>query len=219
MFVLARRRPIPPIATPGYSLGMLGDIEAVAGMLLRAAGLPLDAPSSPLVLAERLLGDGAVRTAPASAMASRGALVRVGGRWRIYLNAACGPKRKRFVVLHEVAHWALPDATEEQCDRLAGALLVPRAAFIDAARRGPSLATCRRFGVDCSCAWLRYGETVGADDGEALALVAPSIRLRGAAHPWPVEFELRALASASRTPGLRRRRLSDDRGRTVLRAS
>ncbi len=194
---------------------MVGDIEAVAETLYRAAGFSPDEQASPLVLAERLLGDGAVRTAPAEAMASRGALVRVGTSWRIYLNAQCDPRRKRFVLLHELAHWALPDATEEQCDRVAGALLMPSRLFLQgfACRPPSALADC--FGASESCVWLRVGEATG----RPLALVTPSsVRLRGAGYAWPPEEAIRALARYPTKPGLRRARLKDSPDRAVLHA-
>ncbi len=194
---------------------MIGDIEAAAETLYRAAGFSILEQAPPLTLAERLLGDGAVRTAPADAMASRGALVRLGGVWRIYLNAACDQRRKRFVLLHEVAHWALPEATEEQCDRLAGALLMPRQLFLrGAAHRQPrALAEC--FGASESCTWLRFGEATG----KPMALISPTtIRLRGVGFSWPSETALRDLAQRKRSPGLRRAVLRDDPKRAVLRA-
>lgn len=194
---------------------MIGDIEAAAETLYRAAGFSIREQAPPLALAERLLGDGSVRTAPADAMASRGALVRLGGVWRIYLNAACDVRRKRFVLLHEVAHWALPDASEEQCDRLAGALLMPRALFLRGAacRKPAALADC--FGASESCAWLRFGEATD----KPLALISPTaVRTRGAAFSWPSDHAIRDLAGGGRTPGLRRAVLRDDPKRSVLRA-
>lgn len=193
----------------------LGDIEAVAERVYRAAGYSLEEQAPPLALAERLLGDGAVRTAQPRAMASRGALVRVGTSWRIYLNASCDPRRKRFVLLHELAHWALPDGSEEQCDRLAGALLMPSRLFLrGVACRSPSaLADC--FGTSESCTWLRVGEVTG----RPVALVTPkSIRLRGCDYPWPTDAQLRCMAKAKPLPGLRRVRLRDSPDRAVFSA-
>lgn len=191
-----------------------GDIEAVAGTLYRAAGFSLDVQAPPLQIAERLLGDGAIRTAPGESMASRGALVRIGSAWRVYLNADCDAQQKRFVLMHELSHWALPDADEEACDRLAAALLLPRPAFLAAvARHGvrlPSLA--RRFGTTQSCAALRLGEATASP----VALVTPlAVRKRGATHGWPPDAALRADA---RLPGLRQCRLSDATHRSMIRA-
>lgn len=196
-------------------MAMIGDIEAAAETLYKAAGFTTSEQAHPLKLAERLLGDGAVRTAPAEAMASRGALVRLGSTWRIYLNAGCDPRRKRFVLLHELAHWALPEATEDQCDRLAGALLLPRLLFLQgvAHRKPAALADC--FGASESCCWLRLGEATGAP----LALISPTaVRLRGKAFSWPSELVLRDLVGNKHTPGLRKARLRDEPNRAVLRA-
>lgn len=194
---------------------MIGDIEAAAETLYRAAGYTLGEQAPPLQLAERLLGDGAVRTVPADKMASRGSLVRVGGAWRVYLNAACDARRKRFVLLHEVAHWALPDATEEQCDRLAGALLLPRSLFLRGITcHGPSmLADC--FGASESCCWLRFGEATDAP----LALISPTaVRVRGTAFSWPAESRLRDFYGKKRLPGLRKTRMHDEPDHSVVRA-
>lgn len=193
---------------------ILGDIEAVAGTLYRAAGFSLDVQAPPLAIAERLLGDGAIRTAPAEAMASRGALVRVGSNWRVYLNAGCDAQQKRFVLMHELSHWALPDATEETCDRLAAALLLPRPAFLAAvAHHGARLATlARRFGTTESCAALRLGEATASP----VALVTPlAVRKRGAAFGWPADAVLRARV---RVPGVRKCRLTDALQRLMLQA-
>lgn len=189
-----------------------GDFDAAAKTLYRAAGFSSDEQAPMLTLAERLLGDGAIRTTPRGVLSTHGAIARVGTSWRIYLAGDCPEARRRFVLAHELSHWALgPAATEAECDRLAGALVLPRAAFLRCARRGPTLATAKRFGVDCSCAWLRYGEVTGCP----LALVTPtSIRLRGAAYSWPSEPRLRDL----NVPGVRKCALRDDPRRAVLRA-
>ena len=195
---------------------MTGDIDAAAETLYRAAGYSTSEQAPPLALAERLLGDGSVRTAPAHAMASRGALVRIGGAWRIYLNAACDPCRKRFVLLHELAHWALPDATEEQCNRLAGALLLPRRAYLGLATGRAMSRIARIFGTDESCAWLRLGEATG----RPLALVTPqTVRVRGEEFSWPECTAIRELAEARTAPGLRRTRVNDAPNRLVLRSA
>lgn len=205
----------------GYLSRMVnGDFDEAAEALYRSAGFSTSEQAPMLELAEQLLGDGSIRTAPPGVLATWGSIARVGTAWRIYLAADCPTTRRRFVVAHELSHWALgPTATEEECDRLAGALVLPRRAFLRCARRGPSLAVCRRFGVDHSCAWLRYGETVALEQGESLALVAPrSVRTRGAEYSWPEEHELRELVQARRAVGLRLCRVHDDLGRAVLRA-
>ena len=196
---------------------MTGDFDGTAEALYRFAGFQTTAQPPLLTLVERLLGDGSIRTVPDAALRSDGALVRVKGEWRVYLRAGASPLRKRFVLLHELSHWALgPEASEDTCDRLAGALLLPRQAYLNAGpsrERMPRLATM--FGSDQTCAWLRFGEATGVPT----AVVGPStVRIRGAAYSWPLDPELRALGTRSRLPGLRKCRLSDDTSRSVVRA-
>src|SRR5262245_64982304 len=121
-----------------------GELENEAGRLFREAGIEAQGPVCVVSLVRRLVGERALRFAPDHALPGNGALVRVGLEWRIYLRRNAPDHLKRFVALHELAHWALgPDATEADCDRLAGALLLPRPAFLGAVkgpRRIPSVA-------------------------------------------------------------------------------
>lgn len=197
---------------------MVGDIEEVAEKLYQTAGFELSAQAPPVLLARRLMGDAAVRTVPDDVLQGSGALVRVGDEWRVYLRAGAANEVKRFVLLHELAHWALgPSATEGACDALAAALLVPRPAFLAAVgrhgRRLPILA--HSFGTTESCVGLRLGETTK----RATALVSPQkIRLRGAGYRWPSAAALRELALADHVPGLRKAKLRDDPGSVLLSA-
>jgi hypothetical protein len=197
-----------------------GDIERLAADLIGRSRLDGTAPISPLTLAEKLLGPGAIRRVPPRCLPAGAALVRVHGDWRIYLASDLPPKPLRFAVCHELAHWALGDAAtgselERLCDALAAALLAPREAFLRVLRdTGPRLpALARRFETTETCVALRLGETTGAP----LALVAPSVvRVRGAGFAWPSEREIRALAQRARLPGLRKARLRDDPARVAL---
>lgn len=196
-----------------------GDYDKAAEVLYRAASLDPSEPASPLLLARRLLGEGAVRTVDVQTLPGHAALVRVGANWRIYLKRGAPPDRARFAVLHEIGHWLLgTGASEDDCNRMAAALAAPRRAFFDAmsahGRRFSRLA--RSFRTTESLVALRYGELTGAP----LALVTPrKVRTRGDGFAWPSEPELRALASLPRVPGLRKARLRDDPMRVVVRAT
>lgn len=191
-----------------------GDIEKLAETLYREAGYG-SCEQAPLVtFATRLLGPRAVRLVPANALPGNGALARVGDQWRVYLRRDAPRTARRFVLLHELAHWALgKGGSELDCDALAAALLVPRPAFLKAlahTRELPALA--RSFGTTESCVALRVGETTG----RPLALVTPeSVRLRGEPHSWPTDRELRTLAISPK-PGLRKATLRDDAQRVAL---
>lgn len=226
-FPVSRVRRDPSLSTARWSYGWsmgegffeAADIEGTANALLLRAGLQPDEAPAPLRLAEALLGPGAVRLVHAGALPGVAALARWGGRWRVALRSTAPRQAQGFAVLHEIGHWALgADAPEAACDALAAALLLPRRAYLAAAREHgadwPALAA--RFGCSESAVALRWGEVVG----EPLALVAP-VRVRVRGEPWgwpPAEEQIRELARAPR-PGLASARLSDDRRRVVVRAA
>ncbi len=108
-------------------------IEKAAEEVRSALGLRLDTP----------LGD-AIRTCEAAGVFvatfdALGAPIDGFAYWSrgvpvIMLNAAACWSRRRFSVLHELGHLTLhrdeiPDDKEDQANRFAGALLIPRAAF------------------------------------------------------------------------------------------
>lgn len=192
-----------------------GDIDKLAESLYREAGFSGEEQAPLVALATRLLGEGSVRLVPASALPGDGALARVGERWRIYLRRDACQLAKRFVLLHELAHWALgKSGSETECDELAAALLVPRCAFLVALK--PSThsfsALARRFGATETCVALRLGEVTN----RPIALVAPAtVRVRGAIYSWPSEARIRELAALPK-PGLRKTVLRDGPRRVVL---
>jgi hypothetical protein len=190
-------------------------IEGTAELLLRAAGLSLSAAPDPDQLVHRLLG-GPARAVPPYVLRRDGALARVGATWCVFLRADLPASKRAFTLLHEIGHWAIgAEASEEECDALAAAMLAPRKAFLDALRTdGRGLARlAQRFATSESCVALRLGEATG----KPLALVTPtSVRLRGASHDWPNERRLRELAERRRPMGLRKCRLLDEPGRTML---
>jgi hypothetical protein len=197
---------------------MIGDVEAAAQLAYSDAGFSSSKQAPPIALAERLLGEGSVRLVPRHALPGDGAVARVGDRWGIYVVEQAPDAVRRFIVLHELSHVLLGrGASEQDCNSLAAALLMPRDAFLAALKdhgtRLPRLA--RSFGATESCVGLRFGEVTE----RPTALVSPSaVKIRGAAYLWPNEASLRALAESPKTPGLKRARLRDDTTRAVLRA-
>lgn len=195
---------------------MNGDIEEVAAAAYREAGFGLNEQAPAVLLAQRLLGKKSVRELPQSVIHGTGALVRVGAEWRIYVRRESDATTKRFTVLHELSHFLLgKEASEQQCDQLAAALLLPRAPFLRAVRPTRMASVARSFGASETCVWRRVGEATAAP----VAVVTPAvIHVSGAPHPWPAEPILRELAAAPRVRGLRKCRLSDDRNRAALAA-
>jgi hypothetical protein len=196
-----------------------GEFEGLAESLYREARLETDVAVSPVRLVDRLMGERSLRVVPASAMADEAALVRVGVTWRIYVRADLSQADRRFAALHELAHWSIGlTASEADCNRLAGALLVPRRAFqLRLDLLGVRVARLAdQFGTTEACAWLRLGEVT---PDRAIALVSPaSVRIRGRAFSWPAPGRLRELAAARRVPGLRKAVLRDAVPRVVLQA-
>lgn len=182
----------------------LGDADAA--LVLARAGLGDDEPVSALELVERLLGPGALRIVLPSALpGADGELVQhADGRVRVHVSGRLSPTRAAFAALHELAHWHLgrhghDDATEALCDAIAAALACPWTAFCEAAREhGPRFdLLAEDFGVDPSCAALRYGEVMGAP----LALISPArVRLRGEPWEWGEERTVRRLAKCRELP-------------------
>ncbi|UOF77359.1 metallopeptidase [Caudoviricetes sp.] len=193
------------------------DFEAAAARVLADLGVSSDQPTPPLELATRLLGAGSVKLVPATALPGVGAIARVRDRWLVFLREDAPLPAKRFVLCHELAHKLLgAAATEVECDALAAALLVPRAALMHAVKEdGERLRLlAKRFGASESCIALRIGEVTE----RPLALVAPrTVRTRGSGYTWPPFDQLRDLATKSHIPGLKKVRLTDDSARQMLR--
>lgn len=170
---------------------------------------------SPGALARRLLGPSAIRVAHAAGLPGDAALVCVHGEWRIYLRGRLSAQRATFAIAHELAHWALgPEATEEDCDALAAALVVPRRAFLRALRahRYHIAELARVFDAAQSLVALRLGEVTG----DPVALITRArVLVRGSEWAWPPERELRRLAS-SPVPGVRVEPITDASGRIVV---
>lgn len=195
----------------------IGDFDRAAETLYRAAGLDVGEPACPLALARALLGPGNVRTAPLHALPGDAAITKVNGSWRIYLREGTPPRRARFAICHELSHWTLGvDRSERDCDRLAAALIAPRAAFLRAAKAcGPRLTKLAAlFSASESCMALRLGEVTL----DPVALVTrDEVRIRGVVFGWPSEARLREMAVRRAPSWLKKCRLRDDGSRTVLR--
>lgn len=187
--------------------------------MLKEAGIAPMEPISVVKLVKRIVGESALRFAPDHVLPGNGSLVRVGAEWRIYLRKSAPNHLKRFVALHEVGHFVLgPEASEEECDRLAAAVLLPRQAFIRERidRRRHISTIAQSFGSDETCAWLRLAEITG----QAVAVVAPRcVRSRGdGGERWPSPEALRELAANPGPTRLRKTRLRDDPNRLAIRA-
>lgn len=195
-------------------------LEREAERLYRSAGHDPAAGATPLALITSLLGPSALRWADGEWIRGGGALGQVRGEWRVYLSRSYPLRNLRFVALHELAHWAMPGATEDDCDALAACLLAPRAAFeraiAETVMARLTARTCSRLGAWFRCthsfAAMRYAEVTA----EPLALIsADRVRVRGGWSSPAEPREIRELVSASR-PGLRKARLRDDCTRVVL---
>lgn len=193
------------------------DLEDEAVRLYRSARLDPSEGAPPSALVQGLLGAGAIRFLAPKWLPGGGAIVRVGHEWRIYLSNDLSKESARFILLHELSHWALgPSGTEDECDALAARLLAPRPAFEVALREagGSYTRLAKWFRCTETFAALRYGEVTN----EPLVVVAPAnVRIRGQAWSWPSEPELRALATRSRLRGIRKAKLRDAPLRVALR--
>lgn len=198
------------------------DIEGTAESLLRSAGVDVDEAVWTPRVAVALLGPGCIERVDRARMRGEGALARVGDSWRIFVRRGLEPERTAFIVGHELGHWACQRAgywgedLEDVCDRISGALCLPRVYFRTLVRElGPNMpAVARQAHQTETACWLRYGEVIGPP----LALVAPArVRVRGEPYGWPeTEPQLRALASSPARPGLRKTKLRDDKRRTAI---
>jgi hypothetical protein len=207
-------------AQRGRKIASMIDAECEARCIIERAGFDLgDAPGAWPLVAE-LLGERAVERVPARILKGADAeICRMRDEYRIFVSNALGPARRAFVVMHELAHWHLgilyhDPEVEDACDAIAAALLCPRAAFSCALeRRGEAWGELANdFGVDASCAALRYGEITR----RALVLLTPErVRVRGEQDAALDGLDGPALRKA-RPRGFRRERLPDDRAREVL---
>jgi hypothetical protein len=197
-------------------------LEGVAEALYREIGAEPDEPQLQLRLARALLGADAVEIVPPGVLkTTRARLALVEGRWRIFVRRQARAEMA-FGLAHEIGHWALlregyQGDDEESCaDYLAGALIAPRRAFLQAigelGRDLPQLA--ERFGTTESLVALRYGESTSVP----LALVRPGlVRVRSQLEfVWPSEEVILRWARGRPPLGLAKTRLTDDRRRVVL---
>jgi hypothetical protein len=192
-----------------------GDFDADADLLLQHHGFDDEMAPNVIRLARCVLGVG-VQTVHARALPGDGALAIVHGQARIYVRSGLSPARQRWVIAHELGHWALGidsscQANEDKCDAFAAALLVPRRAFKCALTRvGLHCSTlARELAVTESCVALRLGEVTGCP----VALLTPQrVRVRGDEFAWPSEIR------NSRIPNTRKITLRDDRRRVAFMA-
>lgn len=192
-------------------------IELEAEAIYRSAGVDLREGAAPMALIRTVLGASAVRFVPRGTLREGGALARVGDSWRIYLRKGLPLTEVGFIALHELAHFVLGErGTEQECDALAAALIIPRQALDSALAARPRAYTKIADWFHCSesLVVLRIGEVV-----MPTALVTPErVRVRGADFEWPTGPELRRVVEGAQPlPGLRKARLRDDPQRLAIR--
>lgn len=190
------------------------DLEEFAEELHERGGLGKVTPVHRLVRALWKDPD-AIEVVPLRALRfTRALLAEVHGKPRIFVREGATPQEMRFLIGHELAHWALREAglasgdeEEERAANFLGACIVaPRRAFREAVRVfGDDVrALAAVFGSTHSLALLRLGEAMGVN----LALVRPGlVRVRGDEYPWPHEETLRSWARSGKIPpGIRKTR-------------
>jgi hypothetical protein len=194
------------------------ELEGLANQLYERVGLDPAVPVDTFRLARKLLGPQAIeRGVGLVGMPAR--LFTVHGTRRIAICRKLPFAQAQFWVGHELAHILIGDYREpdleQLCDYLAAALMAPREAM---------RSLLRAFGPDhrqiaaevCATqtwAALRIAECTGAPR----AVVTPArcyVRCPDD-YVLPAEPHLRRLTTGSR-PGIKKSRLTDAAGRTVL---
>lgn len=197
------------------------DVEGDAVALYHHAGMHASDPPGIGRLVSKLLGAKIERTScmPRGRLAE---LVRVHGKWRIYVRRNVAATRLRFDAAHELAHWwyrqvdYAGEDIEQRCDALGAAIIAPRPFYVDMRRDHPEmLDLAEALGSTQSMAVLREGEVCGTP----IALVYPSrVIIRGDEWGWPSEAELRRVARTGH-PALRRVQITDEGRRVALLAA
>lgn len=196
-------------------------LEGLAIATYERLGLDPSEPVTTFRIARLLLGADAI-VRPPQMLGVQACTIVVDGRRRIAVKARLPVTYALFFAGHELGHVLLEeegyrgDDLELACDYLGAALMAPRPAMVRLHRAvGFDLEEMSRalVATQTQCA-LRVGEVLGLP----LAVVAPTIRVRGLEEwVWPDERTLRSWAR--RPPsGLAKTRLTDDRRRVVLRA-
>lgn len=173
--------------------------EQIARCLYRAAGLDPAKPTRPTVLARALWGPGTVRVIPCEDWRHPGKAMAIPwrGRPQIHLCACTSERQREFNCGHELGELEglrlglVGEETEQLADRVAGALVAPREAFLAALRAQTGLpGLAKAFFASRSTLTLRTGEVTGR--GTAL-VTATVVRRRGRPPSgWPPEERLRA---------------------------
>jgi len=206
--------------------GTQSELELLADEVRRIAGLDDDDFVVATRLAARLLGPNAV--ALDTTQCNPAYLRVLDDGYQIVINPASGDMR--FHVAHEVAEWALrsiakfdgPHVLREQAaDRLAAAILAPRAAVRSAhatiGERIPKLAA--RFGISQTAIVLRLAEVHGDERAVVTRTGNVMIRTQGA-FPWAEVPVVSVARGEARWAGLAKAKLRGgiDEGRVALRA-
>lgn len=179
----------------------MSDAEAIANDLLRRAGLDIGEPVDHRVIVHRL----GLKLDPRAPIGCD-EVIESGV---IYYDPT---KNVRSLIFHALGHYAVTLAgTEIHDERLviavAARLTVPAVAFRRGVRAGlgrHSLA--KEFGVNETCAALRYGEVTG----EPVAVITPARIYAAGEWPWPAADVLRRMVR-ERHRGLKQEKMRDPR--------
>ncbi len=196
------------------------DIEGEAEGILEAEGFTLDEPPDVEALARCIVGCACV----VEARGLRVPAQYVHATRTIQLRPGMSPRRRRYVLAHELAerhlvlHCYEREDVERLADGIAAAIVLPRRAVQDAVRGVGRhlLELSELLGASQSVVALRLGEVTGSP----LALVTPRhVHVRGEEFGWPDEEGLRRLARGALPAELERVEVTDAVRRVVLRAA
>ena len=190
------------------------DLEEIIDDVLRVGGGDDDDPPSfhAIVKAQ------GVRVLTTRGLLTEAALARIHGEWRVYKRPRLRLERERFLVFHEIGEKRLrelgysgPDR-EEAANYIAAGLVCPRRIFRRAVRAGLSLAELAHdFVASQTLVTLRRAELL-AEPRAVVCRHRVYVRWDGATL---TDSEWRAAVEYSR-PGLRKVRLTDQRGRIAV---
>ena len=203
------------MAFMGGSILDLWDADAAQREAFEAAGLDPNEQCGARILVERTPDLSGIYTAKGLNLPGDGALFKMHGEFWVALRAGISTVRKRFAAFHEVAEFRhrhiVHPQIEQFCNAVAGAMAMPRVAFLRAMRQlgdNPHVLA-EEFTVTPTAAALRIGEVTQLP----LAVLTPSYMwIRGREWSWPDEARIRTEARRRvMRPGLRKIQLEPRR--------
>lgn len=168
-------------------------------------------------VADAALGSGCYSGAP---MRGEGAVARVGGRWRLFVNARLPAPRRHWQIAYQTAAWLLAqDGASVPITAVAAILLLPTDVALRHLRGRDPHDLARVLVTPIVAAYLRDGEVRDTPTAHVVAGLYARVRGR-AVHAMPRGVaHLEILASAAVTPlRIARWRSTDERG-VILRAA